>query len=120
MFKIKMIGYTDNEELSILYSSARCLLYPSLYEGFGLPILEAFSSGTPVICSNTTSMPEVAGDAALMINPESITEINYATLKLLTDSVLEKNLIKKGLMRAKKFTWAKTAEETLSVYRSIK
>lgn len=107
------------EELPVLYSGAEVLLYPSLYEGFGLPILEAMSCGTAVITSNRSSMPEVAGDGAILVNPENIDEISSSLKKVLNDLTLKKELINKGLEQAKKFTWKKTAEETLKVYQKV-
>lgn len=98
-------GRVDDEKLAGLYRGARMLVFPSLYEGFGLPILEAFACGTPTLTSNVTAMPEVAGDAALLVNPESIDEIAGAMRRLMHDEVLRASLIKKGLARVKSFTW---------------
>jgi glycosyltransferase involved in cell wall biosynthesis len=101
------------------YHDADLLLYPSRLEGFGLPVLEAFACGTPVITSNTTSLPEVAGKAALLVNPEDPKEIADAVQKAMEKLALRRQLIERGLKRAKLFTWEKTARETLLVYESL-
>lgn len=108
-------GYVPQEELPALYSAADLFVYPSLYEGFGLPPLEAMACGTPVITSNTSSLPEVVGDAGTMVNPHSVDELAQAIYKVLTDEKLRSDMIYKGLKQAKKFTWEKTAQETLKV-----
>ena len=116
------IIFTDfikDEDLPALYSSAEIFVYPSLYEGFGLPVLEAMACGTPVICSNTTSLPEVAGDAGILINPEDVKSIASAMAKLLIDDVLREDLRKKGLNRAKEFTVEKYSAKILSLIESI-
>lgn len=105
------------EELRAFYRLAKVFVYPSLYEGFGLPPLEAMASGCPVICSNTSSLPEVCGDAALLINPENQNELAEALQKLLADHNLQKSLHEKGLIQARKFVWQKTAEKTLAILR---
>jgi alpha-1,3-rhamnosyl/mannosyltransferase len=117
--RIVAIGYVDEESLACLYSNARALVFPSLYEGFGLPILEAMACGCPVICSNTASLPEVAGDAALLINPHNVEELADAIDRIVDDSTLRDDLIRKGYGRAACFSWKKTAEETLAVFRSV-
>ncbi len=117
--EIVLTGYVDEEDLVYLYNGALAFVFPSLYEGFGLPILEAMACGTPVITSKIYSMPEVAGDAALLVDPESINEIADAIMRLLDDQVLRNKLIDKGLARAKQFTWDKTAAETLAVYQEV-
>jgi glycosyltransferase involved in cell wall biosynthesis len=109
----------DDEELPVLYSSAEALIYPTLYEGFGLPILEAMASGTPVITSNVSSMPEIAGDAAIVVNPASEEEIKKSIKKVLDDKEMQKELVTKGLKRAKEFTWEKAANETMKVYQKL-
>ncbi len=112
-------GYIDEESLACLYSGALALVYPSLYEGFGLPVLEAMSCGCPVICSNVASLPEVAGDAALLIDPSDAEDLANAMDMLVGDSLLRSELIKKGLQRAEFFNWQKTAEQTLEVFRVV-
>ena len=112
-------GFIPNEELSILYSGALGLVHPALAEGFGLPIIEAMRCKAPVICSNTTSMPEAAGGAALLVDPLSEEEISTALYRLATNQALREELKEKGAKRASSFTWKKTAEELLSVYKLV-
>ena len=111
---IKLLGYVPKEDLAVLYSGAKVFVYPSLYEGFGLPVLEAMSCGCPVVTSNVSSMPEVAGDAAVLVNPESMEEITEGIKKAMKE---REDLVKKGLKRAKEFSWEKTARQTLEVYK---
>lgn len=112
-------GYIPTEHLPYLYNIADLFVYPSLYEGFGLPPLEAMACGTPVITSNTSSLPEVVGEGGIMINPRDIDALTEAIHKVLNDEELRKELSKKGLQRAKKFNWKKTAKETLKVYEEV-
>ncbi|MCM8785123.1 MAG: glycosyltransferase family 4 protein [Candidatus Omnitrophica bacterium] len=116
---IIVTNYIPLNDLTILYKEADIFVYPSLYEGFGFPILEAMNCGVPVITSNISSMPEVAGDAALLINPEDEDDIANAILKLVEERELRKDLIKKGLERVKLFTWENTAKKTLKVYKEL-
>lgn len=113
------IPLLKEEELPLLYSSASVLLYPSLYEGFGLPILEVMASGTPVITSNVSSMPEVGGEAALYVDPESVSDITQKLKMVMEDEKLRQDLIKKGFKQAKKFSWEKAAKETYQVYQEV-
>lgn len=106
-------------QLALLYSCASLLLYPSLYEGFGLPILEAMACGCPVITSNISSMPEVAGTAAIFVNPQNVDEIKKRVKEVMEDEDLKKGLIKKGFEQAKNFSWKKCAQETAQVYKNI-
>lgn len=106
-------------DLRPLLQSATALVYPSLYEGFGLPVLEGFASRIPVISSNATSIPEVAGDAALLVNPESVDEIAYAMERIAQDTALAQSLTLRGLERARMFTWERCAAQTLEVYRRV-
>lgn len=108
-----------DEELPLLYSSAEALVYTTLYEGFGLPILEAMASGTPVITSNVSSMPEIAGNAAIFADPRDVEDINKKLKEVLNDKSLQKELIIKGIKRSKEFTWEKTAEQTAQVYKNL-
>jgi len=112
-------GYVLGEDLSLLYNAADLFVYPSLYEGFGLPPLEAMACGTPVITSNTSSLPEVVGDAGIMVNPYDANELADKMCKVLTNEDLKKELSKKGLKRAKLFSWEKCARETLEVYKEV-
>jgi glycosyltransferase involved in cell wall biosynthesis len=111
---VRMIGNVSFQELPILYSGAEALVYPSFYEGYGLPILEAFACGTPVVTSDVSSMPEVAGDAAILVDPYDVTSIADGITKALK---APKGLIEKGFARVKEFSWDKTAKMTLGVYR---
>ena len=112
-------GRVSSEDLRLLYAGAAVFVFPSIYEGFGMPILEAMASGTPVVTSNTTSLPEVAGDAALLVNPKSPEDLGTALLRVLRDEPLRQTLRTKGLERVKQFTWERTARETLAVYREV-
>jgi glycosyltransferase involved in cell wall biosynthesis len=108
-------GYVPDEDLPALYNAADLFVYPSLYEGFGLPPLEAMACGTPVITSNASSLPEVVGDAGIMVNPYDVDELAKAMYEVLTNDGLREELSKKGLERAKLFSWKKCAEEHLKV-----
>ncbi|XRP97070.1 glycosyltransferase family 4 protein [Methanocaldococcus sp. 16A] len=112
-------GYVPDEDLPGLYNAADLFVYPSLYEGFGLPPLEAMACGTPVITSNTSSLPEVVGDAGIMVNPYDVDELAKAMYEVLTNDGLREELSKKGLERAKLFSWKKCAEEHLKVYEEV-
>jgi glycosyltransferase involved in cell wall biosynthesis len=114
-----LTGYVPEEDLPALYQGAEVFVYPSLYEGFGLPVLEAMSSGTPVITSNASSLPEAAGDAALLVNPKETFDLYKAMEALVMDPALRAELKEKGLKQSKKFTWEKTALETLEIYRKV-
>jgi glycosyltransferase involved in cell wall biosynthesis len=111
------LGRVSGHDLLHLYNSARCLVHPAFYEGFGLTPLEAMACGTPAIVSNISSLPEVVGDAALLINPEHDEEITVALWRLLTDQPLWEELRAKGLQRAAAFSWERTAQQTMAVYR---
>jgi len=111
--------FVSDDDLVLLYNCATIFLYPSLYEGFGIPTLEAMACGVPVIASNTTSIPEIVGDAALLIDPNDGKEFKAALLRLLNDEDLRNELIKRGYERAKVFSWKEMAKETLAVYESI-
>ena len=108
-----------DSEVNYLYNAASMLVYPSFYEGFGLPPLEAMTCGTPAIVSNIKVMPEVVGDAALLIDPHDVEELGTAMYRLLTDDALRRDLIAKGLKRAARFSWEQAARETLAVYRKV-
>lgn len=116
---IHMLGYVPNIELPALYSAAAGVVFPSLFEGFGLPILEAMSSGVPVASSNTSSLPEVAGDAALLFDPVNVDEMAAAIARLAMDTPLRSMLVGRGLSRAAAFSWEKTAVATWRVLRSV-
>lgn len=112
-------GYLDDNILPILYSGCDAFVYPSLYEGFGLPPLEAMSCRAPVIASNLTSIPEVTENTALLINPHKAYELENALVTLLNDSNLRHSFSKKGYERSLQFTWAKTAQNTLKAYKDL-
>ncbi len=114
---VKFAGYLEDSEVLAAYCAADLLLYPSLYEGFGLPILEAMSCGTPVITSNCSSMPEVGGNAALYVEPEKPKEIAKAVEKIFENEKLKKELSIKGIEHAKQFTWEKALEKTIQVIK---
>lgn len=116
--RIKFIDYVKDEDLPILYSGATMFCYPSLYEGFGLPVLEAMACGTPVITSNTTSIPEVAGDAAVIVDPQNSEDIASAMDTVIDAPDLRASLQKAGLERVKLFSWEQTALKTLAVLDS--
>ena len=119
MRNVHFTGYVEEEDLPALYNGASLFVFPSLYEGFGLPVLEAMACGTPVITSNTSSLPEVAGDAAILVDPENVEAIVEAMRRVLADRALAAELQAKGLERAKQFTWERTARETIAVYEKV-
>lgn len=112
-------GYIDDDEAPYLYSAADVYTFPSIYEGFGLPPLEAMSCGTPVVASNTSSIPEVVGDAGILLNPTDVESWVKALLRLLRDDNERKEMSAKSLARAKQFSWTKTARKTVEVYEEI-
>ena len=112
--KIEVLGYVKDEDLPKLYSNALMFIYPSLYEGFGLPVLEAMKCGCPVITSNVSSLPEVIGQAGIQINPKNDEELIKAFEKMYYDSFFRELCIERGLIRAKNFSWEKCASELLS------
>jgi len=116
---IHYLGFISNEDLAKVYNRASCFVYPSFYEGFGLPPLEAMACGTPVVCSNASSLPEVGGDAVVYCNPHDSDDISKKIAMLLEDSKLQQKMIKKGLLQAKKFSWEKSAEEHLKVFKEV-
>lgn len=113
--QVKFLDYLPYKQLPTLINQAIALVFPSLWEGFGLPVLEAMACGTPVITSNLSSLPEVAGDAALLVNPYSTGEIAEAMQSVATDSTLRSRLRTLGLNRARQFSWAKTGQATVEV-----
>lgn len=110
-------GYVNNKELPVLIQASTLFLYPSLRESFGIPILEAMAGHIPVITSNTSSMPEVAGDAALFVNPESVGEIGDAILQLEDDIDMQKRLVEAGVKRSAQFSWKSSALQSVAIYR---
>ncbi|HSN75336.1 MAG TPA: glycosyltransferase family 1 protein, partial [Anaerolineae bacterium] len=115
--EVVLPGYIADEELAWWYRAAAVFAYPSLLEGFGLPVLEAMACGTPTITSALSSLPEVAGDAALLVDPTSVDALAAALLRLLDDIALAGELRTRGLAQATRFSWSRTAQETAAVYR---
>lgn len=116
---VHFTGYVEEEDLPALYNGADLVTFPSLYEGFGLPVLEAMACGTPVVTSNSSSLPEVAGDAALLVEPTDVAAIAAAMRQLLEDKTLALELRARGLARAAQFSWERTARETIAVYEKV-
>jgi len=117
--RVKLLGYIDDAQLARLYQAASVFLFPSLEEGFGIPVLEAMAGGVPVVTSNVSSMPEVGGEAALYVDPHDLADIAQKVIHAVEDSALRAALVQKGLARAGEFTWRRTAEATLAVYDEI-
>lgn len=114
--RLRLLGYVPDKDLSALYSGATVFCYPSLHEGFGIPVLEAMKCGVPVLTSNTTSLPEVAGDAAILVDPLSVDEIAKGLLKLLTDENLRGLMMRRGFEQERKFSWDQSARLLQHVY----
>jgi glycosyltransferase involved in cell wall biosynthesis len=117
--RVRFVENAPNEDLVAFYNSARLLGLPSFYEGFGLTVLEAMACGTPVVCSERGSLPEVAGDAALLINPDDLDGLANAMERAMEDEPLRAQMRSRGLAQAAKFSWEKTARETAALYRAI-
>jgi glycosyltransferase involved in cell wall biosynthesis len=109
----------SDQDLVAFYNLADLFVFPSLYEGFGLPPLEAMACGAPVVCSNAASLPEVVGDAAITVDPYDVDGLAAAMVRVLTDADLRRQLRERGLARARQFTWERTALETIAVYRQM-
>jgi glycosyltransferase involved in cell wall biosynthesis len=114
-----MTGFVPDDELAALYRGCTVFAYPALYEGFGLPVLEAMACGAPVLTSNVSSLPEVAGDAAVLVDPLDTQAIADALTRLLADGALRAELGARGVRRARDFSWQRTARETLGVLRNL-
>lgn len=117
---VKFLDFVEDDDLPSLYKSAQCFVLPSLYEGFGLPVLEAMKYGCPVLTSNVSSLPEAGGDAALYFDPTSAEDIARQIKRVLNDDKLREAMIEKGKGQVKKFSWEKTAKETLRVLESLR
>jgi glycosyltransferase involved in cell wall biosynthesis len=116
---VRFLGYLKDDTLTVLYRLASVFVFPSLYEGFGLPPLEAMASGTPVVTSNLSSLPEVTGDAAVLVDPYDVGSIEHGIRRVLDDPALAEDLRRKGLRRAREFSWERSVEDTLRVYADV-
>jgi glycosyltransferase involved in cell wall biosynthesis len=116
---VVFVGYVDDKELATLIKNAKCVCYPSLIEGFGFPVVEAFSLGVPVVSSNTSSIPEIAGKAAVLVNPKNTREISNAIISVLKGNKLRQVLIKAGYEQVKKFSWKISINKYLDLYKSM-
>ncbi len=112
-------GYVPDGDVPLLMKGAMIFCFPSIYEGFGMPPLEAMACGTPVLTSNSTALPEVVGDAAIQADPYSVEEIAEGMIKLAESGELRRELSEKGLEQCRKFTWEKSAAEMLDVYKRL-
>jgi len=112
-------GKIEHEDLPVIYQAASIFVLPSIHEGFGLPVIEAMACATPVITSNLSCLPEIAGDAAILVNPYQPNEIAEAMAKVLTNENLRKEMIKKGQKNALRFSWDKAAEEILKLFEDV-
>ncbi|MCL4519598.1 MAG: glycosyltransferase family 4 protein, partial [Thaumarchaeota archaeon] len=117
--RIVQLLAVSEENLRLLYNIADVLVFPSFYEGFGLPPLEAMASGTPVVCAKKASLPEMVGEGGILLDPTDIKGFADAIASILTDETLKADLSRRGLQRAKRFTWERCAEEMLAVYESL-
>jgi alpha-1,3-rhamnosyl/mannosyltransferase len=115
--RVIFLGPVAESDLPALYSGATLFAFPSIYEGFGLPVLEAMACGVPVVCSNVSSLPEVAGAAALLVDPLDVDGLAAAIGRVLADGNLRAELRQKGVAQAARFTWEETARRTLAIYR---
>lgn len=116
---VRLLGFASDQELAILYSGAHALVYPSLYEGFGLPPLEAMASGTPVIVSDRSTLPEVVGEAGVQVDADDVPALREALMRLTQDSRWWQSRANAGLERASQFSWRRCAQETLAIYRQV-
>ena len=116
---VRFLGFVPIEVLRIFYDVAKVFVFPSLYEGFGLPPLEAMAHGTPVVASNNSSLPEVAGNAALLVNPENVFEIQRALQRALLDPVLRERMKQRGYEQAQRFSWTSSVSRILEIYREV-
>jgi glycosyltransferase involved in cell wall biosynthesis len=114
--RVQYLGYVSDDDLVALYNLADVFVYPSIYEGFGLPVLEAMSCGAPVITSNVTSLPEIAGDAALLVDPRNTRELAEALKRILREPALREEMVERGFQQIRKFSWRTAAEETIHLF----
>jgi len=118
--RVHFTGYVTDRQLAACYRSSTLFVFPSLYEGFGLPALEAMAQGVPIACSSAGSLPEVCGDAAFYFDPRSVDEMTGAIERLLADTGLRRKLGAAGVERAKDFSWTRTAERTVEIYEQVR
>jgi glycosyltransferase involved in cell wall biosynthesis len=116
---VRFLGYLPDETLAVLYRLAEVFVFPSLYEGFGLPPLEAMACGTPVVTSNVSSLPEVTGDAAVLVDPYEVESIAEGMERVLTNPALSAALRTKGVARAREFSWERSVARTRELYREV-
>jgi glycosyltransferase involved in cell wall biosynthesis len=116
---VRFLGFVPIETLRVFYQGAAAFVFPSLYEGFGLPPLEAMACGTPVVCSSVSSLPEVVGDAAEIVNPENVFDIARGMREVLLDAALRDRLVERGFEQARRFSWERTAQQVLDAYEEI-
>lgn len=116
---VKYSGFVSDEELAILYNQASLFVYPSIYEGFGIPPLESMACGTPVVCSYASSVPEVGGDAVVYCNPLNVEDIKEKIEMVLSDEALQQEMLQKGLQRAQMFSWKKAAEKHVEIFEEV-
>lgn len=116
--RVVFTGYVPEDELPLFYNAADLFAFPSIYEGFGLPVLEAMACGVPVVTSNVSSLPEIVGDAGILVDPRNVSALADAMLRILKDADLRRELSRRGRERAALFSWQRTAQETLAVYSS--
>ncbi|MGQ9503096.1 MAG: glycosyltransferase family 4 protein [Anaerolineae bacterium] len=117
--RIHFIGFVEDKDLPALYSLASAFVFPSHYEGFGIPVLEAMACGTPVVCANNSSLPEIVGDAALMVDSVNPLEIAEALGRVLTDATLRQEIVQRGYVQSRRFTWQAAAQRLLEVYETL-
>lgn len=117
--RVELLGFVDDRRLAALYRNAVCVLMPSLYEGFGLPVMEAMSFGVPAIAASTSSLPEVIGDSGLLVNPYSVADLSAAMLKMVERPELRQQLAERALQRSDQFSWSQAAEQTLDVFERV-
>ena len=116
---VRFLGFVPFDTLKVFYTTASAFIFPSLYEGFGLPPLEAMASGTPVVASNASSLSEAVAEAAMIINPENVFDIARGIREVLLDDTLRARLIQSGFAQVKQFSWRRTATEVLAVYNEV-
>jgi len=117
--KVSLIGYVPTQDLPLVYNLASVFVYPTLYEGFGLPVLEAMACGVPVVTTEISSLPEIIDDAGILVPANDEAALTLAIQSVLTDRALSRRLAILGLERASQFTWERTAQQTLQVYRNV-